>query len=78
MSNTNIFQTQLVRAQSSCFTTKNCAHIMAVRSFKGETIKPNLTHNLSELGIKKRGNKSVGRKYRHNLPQSDHDLMLIV
>ena len=45
---------KLLKNSCTCFASKNCAHIMAVRLFNGETIEPNRIHNLSELEGKKK------------------------
>ena len=66
---------KLLRNSCTCFAKENCAHILACRLFTGESseslMPKDLTQSLSKLKGSLRGNKSAGRKYRDNIPQSE-------
>ena len=65
----------------TCIASKNCSHIMACRLYRGENIEPLAkvqTKNLSQLKSNLRGNKSSGRKYRDNIPQSEPEMVCLV
>ena len=70
-----VHMVKLLKNNCTCFVSKSCAHVLACRMFNGENIESlepkDLTQSLSKLKGSQKGNKSAGRKYRDNIPQSE-------
>ena len=69
-----IHMVKLAKNTCTCFSSTNCAHILACRLFNGESIElktKDLTQSLSKLKGNQKGNKAAGRKYPDNIPQSE-------